>query len=65
MSNICVKNYHSKTCHLDIHTDASDELHYMAKAVGTKLSNKKSQSNLGNAISPPLMVENNYATKSQ
>jgi len=26
--------------------------------------NKKSQSNLGRAASPPLMSENNYATKS-
>ena len=27
-------------------------------------TNKKSQSNLGRATSPPLMAENNYATKS-
>ena len=35
-----------------------------AGAMQTQTNNKKSLSNLGRAASPPLTVENNYATKS-
>ena len=34
------------------------------QTVADAIFNKKSQSNLGRAVSPPLTAENNYATKS-
>jgi len=34
------------------------------KSEATKIENKKSQSSLGRAVSPPLMAENKYTTKS-
>jgi len=42
----------------------SDDILQQSASLHSHNNNKKSQSNLGKAVLPPLMAENNYSTKS-